>query len=97
MPPLNCFSRICSAAAVLQSIVTPAHAARIVVDSVLDDNGVGCTLREAIVSFNSASIQTGCVNSGAVFGSSDTVDFDFTGIQTISLTNGQLSIARNLR
>lgn len=44
-----------------------------------DDAGTAtsCTLRQAIVSMDTGSVSgTGCVNSGAAFGTSDTINFD---------------------
>ncbi len=44
-----------------------------------DDAGsaTDCTLRQAIVSMNTSSVSgTGCVNSGADYGTGDTINFD---------------------
>ncbi len=57
------------------------------------DSGTGstCTLRQAIVSMNSQTLQAGCVNSGAGFGSNDTIQFDPT-VTSVSLSGTQLSV-----
>lgn len=55
-----------------------SHAATINVTSNLDDGGAMlCTLREAIVSFNDqpATLPDGCSNTGAAFGTNDTITF----------------------
>jgi hypothetical protein len=64
-----------------------------------DDAGgaTDCTLRQAIVSMNTSSVSgTGCVNSGDVFGTSDTINFDTTtfpnfGANTITLADAATS------
>jgi len=68
-----------------------------------DDAGsaTDCTLRQAIVSMNTGSLSsTGCVNSGAAFGTGDTINFDTTafpvGANTITLADvpdNQLAIS----
>jgi len=58
-----------------------ANAATIVVTTAGDAGG-GCTLRQAVESLNAASLQGTCANSGAGFGTSDTVDLA-TQIATI--------------
>lgn len=58
----------------------------------------GCTLRNAIVSMNTGGTTGNCANTGANFGTNDTIDFDTTafpsgGANTITLgSSGQLSI-----
>ncbi len=70
-----------------------AHAADIIVDSPLDDDGAGCTLREAIASANSSVNQ----NNGCATGSdaeTDRILFDpnvFSNGHTIALTVGELN------
>jgi len=76
--------------AISHAIMTPTQAATITVNSHLDD-GTDCTLREAIVSINSASLQNGCIATGT-FGTNDTIDFDLA-TPTITLSEGQLEIA----
>ncbi|RBP53122.1 right-handed parallel beta-helix repeat-containing protein [Arenicella xantha] len=101
MPPLNHFGKTLLTLTISQMIATPAHTASFLVDSAQDDNGVGCTLREAIVSVNLANEQDGCVKSGDAFGVSDSigfdpVEFDQASSHTITLIaaqGGQLSIA----
>ncbi len=76
-------------------------AATISVNTV-DDAGVAgtCTVRQAIVSMNTGSVSgSGCANTGAAFGSSDTIHFDTTTFpngSTITLAdvvNNYLSIS----
>lgn len=62
-----------------------------------------CTLRQAIASMNAGAVAgTGCTNSGAAFGSGDTIAFSTAVFpnganNAITLANGQLSItAANL-
>ena len=71
------------------------NAAEITVTSNLDDNGNGCTLREAINSANSSvDLSNGCAvgsDSGI-----DQINFDstaFANANTITLSNGQLLLA----
>jgi len=71
------------------------NAAEITVTSNLDDNGNGCTLREAINSANSSfDLSNGCAvgsDSGI-----DQINFDstaFANVNTITLNNGQLLLA----
>jgi len=64
-----------------------------------DDAGgaTDCTLRQAIASMNTGSVSgTGCVNSGDVFGTGDTINFDITtfpnaGANTITLADASTS------
>ena len=69
-----------------------------------DDAGsaTDCTLRQAIASMNTGSVSgTGCVNSGDVFGTGDTINFappDFPQFQARTITladvsNNQLAIS----
>ena len=75
------------------------QAATIEVTSNLDD-GTGCTLREAIVSTNNRSLETGCVNVGDSFDgvlfNDNTITFSNSGLSapnnTITLNNGVLNI-----
>jgi hypothetical protein len=60
-------------------------------------NATDCTLRQAIVSMNAGDVSgTGCVNSGAAFGTGDTINFDTTtfpnfGANTITLADANTS------
>lgn len=74
-----------------------SHAANIEVTSNSDDNGAGCTLREAIVSVNSQSLASGCSMTGPPMGSNDTITFaDFLAVaNTIQLINGELALSTN--
>lgn len=81
---------------IAQALSLPAatHAATVVVDSTMDD-GTGCTFREAVVSVNFGSLQPGCTNIGAAFGTDDSVEFA-PGVegQTITLTGGQMYLSQ---
>jgi hypothetical protein len=73
-------------------------AATIVVFTTDDAGGAtDCTLRQAVVSMNAGDVSgTGCVNSGAAFGTSDTINFDttlfpFYGVNTITLADASSS------
>lgn len=90
MPPLNTLNKTGLALAICHAMANPAHASSILVDSALDDDGVGCTLREAVQSMNNAAVgATGCVNTGGTFGSDDEITFS---VGSIALTGGQLDI-----
>jgi CSLREA domain-containing protein len=57
----------------------PAHAATITVDTTTDEEGnpgpgTGCSLREAIQSVNGAADDGGCTNTGAGYGTNDTIN-----------------------
>lgn len=76
-----------------------ASAATITVTSGGDAGSASsCTLRQAIVSMNTAgAATTGCVNSGAAFGSGDTIKFDTStfpadGSGTIILGGSRLAV-----
>ena len=91
MPPLSPFSKSCVALAVSQLMLSSqaSNAATITVDSNADDNGVGCTLREAIVSANTDVDQGNGCAVGSVSGT-DTITFNnsnFTS-NTITLIGG---------
>ncbi len=69
-----------------------AQAATVTVTSNLDD-GSGCTLREAIVSMSSQALQAGCANTGAAFGTDDTIVFDASlAGANVSLSTGALEV-----
>ena len=94
MPPLNPLTRSCVALAVSQLLLVPSvsHAATITVNSNADNNGAGCTLREAIVSANTSANQ----NNGCAVGSNsgtDTITFSNSlSSNQIVLANGVLSV-----
>ena len=75
-------------------VLGAAHAADISVTSNLDDNGNGCTLREAIASANSdVDLRNGCAVGSAA--GADRILFDtnaFAGSNDIYLNNGQLTL-----
>ncbi len=95
MPPLNKLQKTGLALAISQSVClsvcASAHAATITVTSDQDD-GSGCTLREAIASANTSANQ----NNGCALGSdagTDTITFSNSlASNTIALANGELSI-----
>jgi Divergent InlB B-repeat domain len=60
----------------LLATMTVAHAATIVVNGSDDTIHAGnCTLRAAIASMNGAALQGACANTGAAFGTGDTINF----------------------
>jgi predicted outer membrane repeat protein/parallel beta-helix repeat protein len=73
--------------------VSATQAANIEVNSIGDDNGVGCTLREAVSALNDVSILTGttvngCSLTGEPRGPNDMISFAaplFNSMQTITL------------
>jgi len=77
-----------------------SQAATIIVTTSSDSaTDPGCTLRNAIVSMNTGTTVGNCANTGALFGTNDTINFDTAvaafpngGANTILLGNGQLSI-----
>lgn len=77
-----------------------ARAASIVVTSPGDTSAnatTTCTLRQAVLSMNDSTLSGNCANTGAAFGSSDTITFA-AGIGTITLAdapNNELRITRS--
>lgn len=70
-----------------------SQAASIVVTSNADDNGTDCTLRQAIVSINTLGLQGGCINTGDMLGTNDSITFaDNLSSNTITLDGSQLDI-----
>ncbi len=74
-PPLNRIDKTRLALALCPILASPVltQAAVITVNSNLDDNGNGCTLREALVSANSINLNNGCALGDA--GGVDTITF----------------------
>jgi len=73
----------------------PAIAATIDVTSPDDSNPAAantCTLRQAILSMNTAALEGNCVNSGAAFGSGDTITFAASAISGAP-TPGTITLA----
>ncbi len=96
MPPINTLSKT-RVAAILGSLLTVnTQAATIEVTSSLDDNGAGCTLREAIVSINNnGQSNNGCLNnSNDAFGTNDSINFanSLATNNTVTLSNGALEV-----
>lgn len=61
------------------------------------DAGAGCTLREAVGAIDAGAEQNGCTNSGAAFGTDDTIIFAASlNNQTITLAGTQISLANDL-
>jgi len=73
------------------------HAATIAVTTGGDAGGAGtCTLRQAVTSLNTAALAgTTCANSGAVFGTGDTVDLT-TFVGTITLGGTELLVSKDM-
>lgn len=76
-----------------------ARAATIVVTSSADGSvtAATCTLRQAVLSMNNSTVSGNCVNTGAAFGSNDTINFA-AGVSTITLAdapNNELHITAN--
>ncbi|MFW5426701.1 MAG: right-handed parallel beta-helix repeat-containing protein [Methylophagaceae bacterium] len=93
MPPLNLFSRTFLAIAITQAVSIPTQAATIEVNSALDNgDGANCTLREAIVSINDQSLQTGCANTGSPFGSNDIINIDSASLTSPSMTSATITL-----
>ncbi len=89
MPPLNTLSRSALTVAISKALlINPTHAATITVNNNGDD-GMGCTLREAVESMVAEGVgSTGCTNSSIDgFGTNNTIDFSVTG--TINLTQAE--------
>lgn len=83
------FSCILAAFVVLSTGVVSAHAATIAVTTTTDElanpgPGTGCSLREAIQSVNGAANYGGCTNTGAAYGTSDTINVP-TGTYTTTI------------
>ncbi len=96
MPPLNTFTRSCLAIAIAQGVVGNAQSATIEVGITSDDNNAGCTLRQAVLSLNSAALQGGCINTGAGFGIQDTVNLsldDGAQITLLPSSGGAINIS----
>ncbi len=98
---LRTFSRAALSFAALVTIATAtmsAQAATIVVNGSDDTIHAGnCSLRAAIASMNSASLQGACSNTGAAFGSGDLITFA-PGVTTITLNDAvanSLTISAN--
>ncbi len=97
MPPLNPFKKSCVALVLGQLVVTGAEAARITVNSDEDalntELGGTCTLRKALESINQQTTKPGCINTGDVFGTDDTIEFEpaLNG-RTITLAGEELVI-----
>ena len=74
-----------------------AQAANIEVTSNLDD-GTDCTLREALTTVNAGADQlNGCIISGDVLGTNDTITFSpAVSGQTITTTQGELQITKDV-
>lgn len=73
-----------------------AHAATVQVTSNSDDGTGGCTLREAVLSINSANVMGGCLRAGQ-FGSNDFISFNASLVNdTIILDGERITITKNL-
>jgi hypothetical protein len=90
------FQSLIATAALAAASTSPA--ATIVVNGSDDTIHAGnCTLRAAIASMNGAALQGACANTGAAFGSGDTINFApaVTQITLNDATNNSLNITVN--
>ena len=73
-----------------------AGAATITVDN-NGDAGTGCTLREAVGAIDAGANQNGCTNTGAAFGTNDTIIFA-AGLNnsTITLAGTEITLQNDL-
>ena len=95
MPPLNPLQKKCLALAITQTLATTAHAATIEVNNG-GDNDTGCTLREAITSFNDQTLAAGCSYSSGTLAEPGTITFsNSVASSTIVLDGNQLEINNN--
>jgi CSLREA domain-containing protein len=86
---LRWFSCVFAAFIILFTGIVSAHAATIAVTTTTDEladpePGTGCSLREAIQSFNGAADYGGCTKTGAAYGTSDTINIP-AGTYTIAI------------
>lgn len=89
------------AAALAAAGVIAAYEAQAATIVVADGGDAGtastCTLRQAVLAMNAASVAgTGCVNSGGGFGTNDLVDLS-TQSGTITLSGTEIPVSVNLR
>ena len=92
MPPLNPLQKKCLALAISQSVIGATHAATIQVNNG-GDTDVGCTLRDAITSFNDQSLAEGCSYSSGTLAEPGTITFaNSLANTTIELDGSQLEI-----
>ena len=92
MPPLNPLQKRCLALAISQSLISTAQAATIEVNNG-GDADVGCTLRDAITSFNDQSLAEGCSYSSGTLAEPGTITFtNSLANKTIELDGSQLEI-----
>jgi len=96
MPPLNPLQKKCLALAISQSLISTAQATTIEVNNA-GDAGVGCTLRDAISSFNSQSLAAGCSYNSGTLAEPGTITFaNSVANSTIMLDGSQLDINNNV-
>ncbi len=94
MSRVNSLQKKLIATAVGQMMACNVHAATVVVTD-NNDEGVGCTLREALESVASGQGTAGCTNASSnPFGTNDTIEFSNSG--TIELKNGELRASGDL-
>ncbi len=94
MPPINSFQKKLIAIAMGQMVACNVHAATVVVTQ-NNDEGVGCTLREALESITNGRDTAGCTNTSSTpFRTNDTIEFANPG--TIELKNGELRASGEL-
>ena len=84
-------------AVIIMLEVNPTNAATITVTTAFDFNSpADCSLREAITSINTASLQDGCTISEGSFGNADLIVFGFAPPFTITLENGPLMVTEDM-
>ena len=94
MPPLKSSQKNILALAIGQAITSSASAADVLVTSNTDD-GVNCTLREALQAIEIRSDNAGCINSGTDdYGINDRIVFEETGV--ITLEDGELIVSSDV-
>ena len=95
MPKLNPLQKTCLALTISQSLISTAQAATIEVDNA-GDADVGCTLREAISSFNDQTLAAGCSYGSGTLAEPGTITFaNSVANSTINLAGTQLDITNN--
>ncbi len=75
-----------------------AQAASIEITSTIDDDGAGCTLREAVATLNAGTDQAnGCIPTGGPLGTNDAFTFGpAVAGNTINTTQGQLIVTKSV-
>ena len=86
MPPLSTINKTALTLAITQAVaMSSANAATIRVDNFTDQNGSGCTLRQAIVSANTDNAVGGCDSGNG----DDTIVIENAAGSNITLSDGE--------